>query len=38
VLRKLIHRGGLRADILKAGSITVGATIESLERHQPGDQ
>ena len=38
VLRKLIHRGGLRADILTAGSITVGATIESLERHQPGDQ
>jgi MOSC domain-containing protein YiiM len=31
VLRKLIHRGGLRADILTAGSITVGATIESLE-------
>ncbi len=38
VLRPLIHRGGLRADILTAGSITVGATIESLERHQPGDQ
>jgi MOSC domain-containing protein YiiM len=34
VLRKLIHRGGLRADILTAGSITVGAAIESLERDQ----
>jgi MOSC domain-containing protein YiiM len=32
VLRKLIHRGGLRADILTAGNITVGATIECLER------
>jgi MOSC domain-containing protein YiiM len=31
VLRKLIHRGGLRADILTAGSITVGAAIECLE-------
>jgi MOSC domain-containing protein YiiM len=30
VLRKLIHRGGLRADILTAGSITVGAAIEYL--------
>jgi MOSC domain-containing protein YiiM len=30
VLRKLIHRGGLRADILTAGSITVGAAIECL--------
>jgi MOSC domain-containing protein YiiM len=28
VLRNLIHRGGLRADILTAGSITVGAAIE----------
>ena len=34
VLRKLIHRGGLRADILTAGSITVGATIERLEQDQ----
>jgi MOSC domain-containing protein YiiM len=32
VLRKLIHRGGLRADILTAGSITVGAAIERLEQ------
>jgi MOSC domain-containing protein YiiM len=31
VLRKLIHRGGLRADILTAGSISVGAAIECLE-------
>jgi MOSC domain-containing protein YiiM len=31
VLRKLIHRGGLRADILTAGNITVGAAIERLE-------
>jgi MOSC domain-containing protein YiiM len=31
VLRKLIHRGGLRADILTAGSITVGTAIECLE-------
>ena len=31
VLRKLIHRGGLRADILTAGNITVGTAIESLE-------
>jgi MOSC domain-containing protein YiiM len=34
VLRKLIHRGGLRADILTAGSITVGAAIECLEPDQ----
>jgi MOSC domain-containing protein YiiM len=34
VLRNLIHRGGLRADILTAGSITVGAAIECLERHE----
>jgi MOSC domain-containing protein YiiM len=34
VLRKLIHRGGLRADILTAGNITVGATIECLERDE----
>jgi MOSC domain-containing protein YiiM len=38
VLRELIHRGGLRADILTTGSITVGNTIESLERDQPGNQ
>jgi MOSC domain-containing protein YiiM len=31
VLRNLIHRGGLRADILTAGNITVGAAIECLE-------
>ena len=31
VVRKLIHRGGLRADILTAGTITVGAAIECLE-------
>jgi MOSC domain-containing protein YiiM len=31
VLRKLIHRGGLRADILTEGAITVGAAIERLE-------
>jgi MOSC domain-containing protein YiiM len=31
VLRKLIHRGGLRADILTEGSISVGAVIECLE-------
>jgi len=32
VLRKLIHRGGLRADILTTGNITVGATIERLDQ------
>jgi MOSC domain-containing protein YiiM len=31
VLRGLIHRGGLRADILTDGRIGVGAAIESLE-------
>jgi MOSC domain-containing protein YiiM len=31
VVRKLIHRGGLRADILTAGNIAVGAAIECLE-------
>ena len=31
VLRKLIHRGGLRADILTEGTISVGAVIECLE-------
>jgi MOSC domain-containing protein YiiM len=31
VLRNLIHRGGLRADILTEGSISVGAVIECLE-------
>jgi MOSC domain-containing protein YiiM len=31
VLRNLIHRGGLRADILTEGSISVGAAIECLE-------
>jgi hypothetical protein len=30
VVRQLIHRGGLRADILTAGNITVGAAIEYL--------
>jgi MOSC domain-containing protein YiiM len=34
VLRKLIHRGGLRADILTTGSITEGAAIESLEQDE----
>jgi MOSC domain-containing protein YiiM len=34
VLRKLIHRGGLRADVLTTGSITEGAAIESLEREE----
>jgi MOSC domain-containing protein YiiM len=34
VLRKLIHRGGLRADILTTGNITVGAAIERLEQDQ----
>ena len=34
VLRKLIHRGGLRADILTTGNITVGAAIECLEEDQ----
>ena len=28
------HRGGLRADILTAGSITVGAAIERLQRDE----
>ena len=32
VLRGLIHRGGLRADILTDGRIGVGAAIESLKR------
>jgi hypothetical protein len=31
VLRKVIRRGGLRADILTTGNITVGAAIERLE-------
>ena len=34
VLRKLIHRAGLRADILTAGTITVGAAIERLEQDE----
>jgi MOSC domain-containing protein YiiM len=34
VLRQLIHRGGLRADILTTGNITVGAAIERLEQDQ----
>ena len=34
VLRKLIHRGGLRADILTTGTITVGAAIERLQQDQ----
>jgi MOSC domain-containing protein YiiM len=34
VLRKLIHRGGLRADILTTGSITEGAAIECLDREE----
>jgi MOSC domain-containing protein YiiM len=34
VLRGLIHRGGLRADILTPGNITVGAAIECLERDE----
>jgi len=31
VLRGLIHRGGLRADVLTDGSIGVGATIETVD-------
>jgi MOSC domain-containing protein YiiM len=31
VLRGLIHRGGLRADVVTDGSIVVGATIETLD-------
>ena len=31
VLRGLIHRGGLRADVLTDGTITAGATIEALD-------
>jgi hypothetical protein len=31
VLRGLIHRGGLRADIVTGGDISVGATIETLD-------
>jgi len=31
VLRGLIHKGGLRADILTEGEITLGAAIEPLE-------
>lgn len=31
VLRGLIHRGGLRADVVTGGSIGVGATIETLD-------
>ena len=34
VLRGLIHRGGLRADVLTAGSITVGASIQRLYEDQ----
>ena len=34
VLRKLIHSAGLRADILTAGTITVGAAIECLEQDE----
>jgi MOSC domain-containing protein YiiM len=35
VLRGLIHRGGLRADILTEGAIQEAATIQPLEDHQP---
>ena len=38
VLRKLIHRGGLRADILTTGSITEGAAIECHERDEGNPQ
>jgi hypothetical protein len=31
VLRGLIHRGGLRADVLTSGIIGVGAVIETLD-------
>ena len=31
VLRGLIHRGGLRADVLTGGTITTGATVEAVE-------
>jgi MOSC domain-containing protein YiiM len=31
VLRRLIHRGGLRADILTGGQITSGAVIETID-------
>jgi MOSC domain-containing protein YiiM len=31
VLRGLIHRGGLRADVVTGGSIGVGATIETID-------
>jgi MOSC domain-containing protein YiiM len=35
-LRGLIHRGGLRADILTDGQITTGAIIETTDRGAPG--
>lgn len=31
VLRGLIHRGGLRADVLTSGTITTGATVEAVD-------
>jgi hypothetical protein len=31
VLRGLIHRGGLRADVLSDGEITTGAVIETID-------
>ena len=31
VLRELIHRGGLRADVLTDGHISTGATIETID-------
>ena len=31
VLRRLIHRGGLRADVLTDGQVSIGAVIETID-------
>lgn len=36
MLRALVHRGGLRADILEGGDIEVGAAVSAVEPLQPG--
>ena len=35
VLRPLVHRGGLRADILDPGEIHVGDELRALASHAP---
>ena len=36
MLRALVHRGGLRADILEGGEIEVGAAVSAVAPLQPG--